>query len=96
MVVHLIYLLVTILYITDIYQHAEIDRLPTYRIILALGLVNPLVYDIVQMIHVGPIAYFSSVTQIIDFVFIYSGLANVILIFTPTHSGEDLPVIFDT
>lgn len=48
------------------------------------------------MKHLGPVSYFSSGFQVIDFVFIYSGLANVILLFTPAFSADTLPVQFTT
>ena len=76
-------------------MHVELDRLPTYRILLIVGLIYPLTYQLVQMKNEG-ISYFTNPFNLIDFVFIYTGLANLILVFTPAFSDSTLPVQFTT
>lgn len=76
-------------------MHSETENLGTYRIVLAFGMVVPLSYDLVQLWHSGPIAYFSSVKNIINFTYILSCLTNWIMICTPKYSKPDLPVMFE-
>jgi len=89
---HLFYLVVTIIYITDVYQYADIERLPVLRILLLLSLLNPCFYELVQFKNLGPIEYFTNGKQWIDFLFVTAGLANLILTFIPAYADEDLPL----
>jgi hypothetical protein len=92
----LVYVAATIVYITETYLKGETENLATYTIILGVGLINPVIYDVIQMVHMGPIAYFTSIGKWIDFIFIYCGLVNVILISLPAYRVPELPRIFIT
>lgn len=56
------------------------QRVRIYQIVCAVTIIYPWGYDIVQMKEAGVRDYFSSAQNLFDFVFIYSGVANIILI----------------
>lgn len=89
----MVYVLVLFIYVNDIYilqlahkQLGEQSRSTVgYQVMLYLGILYPIVYEILQMGEVGFISYFSSTTNLFNCVEIWSSIAmNIIhLIYTP-------------
>ena len=77
---HFLYVLLFILYVNFVYLHAETNEDHIiYTIVLALGIVYPWIYDLIQLVNDGPAIYFSDPWNYVDFLYIYGSIGNIIL-----------------
>lgn len=78
---HAIYVILIGAYICIYYcYHKENNNMDkVYTAILALGIIFPWLYDLLQLVQDGPKVYFSDPWNFVDFLYIYGSIANIIL-----------------
>ena len=55
---HFLYVLLFVLYVNFVYLHKEGGNHVIYTLILAVGIIYPWIYDLIQLIGDGPTVYF--------------------------------------
>jgi hypothetical protein len=85
---HFLYVILFTLYVNFVYLHYDPESNHfIYTIILAIGIIYPWIYDLIQLINDGPIVYFNDPWNFVDFIYIYGSIANIVLqfILDPFH-----------
>ena len=80
-IMHILYCLLVIVYIMlqYCYDHKAPDTLDKiYPGLLAIGILYPWIYDLIQLINDGPKVYFLDSWNWIDFFYIYGSILNII------------------
>lgn len=78
---HCFYTITLFVYITEIYTLNHLDNRKNLLILMAVGTIVPMFYDTYQLYDQGIISYLSSFYNWFDFIFIWSGVAFIILSF---------------
>lgn len=95
--IHCFYIVTLFIYITEIYTMNHVKNRKNLLTLMAIGNTIPLIYDTYQLYDHGPVAYFSSFYNWFDFLFIWSGVAFVILSFIFTDPFQiELKIIMMT
>ena len=72
-------MLTLIIFINKVYIQNDKDNLRVYQILLIFGILYPWWYDTRQLFRSGFREYFSDMSNYFDMLYIYGGIANVIL-----------------
>jgi len=68
-----------IIFIEKVYIRNDHNGLMVYQILMCLGIIYPFWYDTMQLYRSGFREYFTDVSNYLDILYIYGGIANVIL-----------------
>lgn len=72
-------MIVLCLYINKVYINVETQELQTYQILLVIAIIYPFWYESTQMCRMGFSVYLAEVANYLDLLYIYGGIANVVL-----------------
>ena len=78
-VMHFFYLFIMILYINSVYISNKMEEQGFYSVLLIFGVLYPTWYDTLQLIKVGPKAYFSDLGNYSDILYTWGSIVNVYL-----------------
>ena len=67
------------LYINKVYINAEKEDLRTFQVLLIIAIIYPFWYENTQMFRMGVLIYLSEWANYGDLLYIYGGIANVVL-----------------
>ena len=67
------------LYIDKVYIKAETKDVQVYQILLIIAIIYPFWYETIQMFRMGVSVYLSELANYLDLLYIYGGIANVVL-----------------
>lgn len=77
---HFMYVLLFVLYVNFVYLYNDLgENHIIYTLILAVGIIYPWIYDLIQLVSDGPTVYFQDPWNFVDFIYIYGSITNIIL-----------------
>jgi hypothetical protein len=77
---HLFYVFSLVSLINEVYIEGNVENLSNYIILLSVCIIYPFIYDTTQLIKAGISEYFSETSNFSDMIYIYGGIANIIML----------------
>ena len=75
---HFCYLTIMIIYVNAIYINVDDSNAYLYGVLLLIGIVYPMLYDLRQLYIQGPKEYFQDLFNYSDQIYVWASFANVI------------------
>lgn len=76
---HFFYMITLCIYINKAYIQADVESTRPYQIMLIVAIIYPFWYETTQMLKSGICVYLSEMPNYLDLLYIYGGIANVVL-----------------